>query len=520
MPYFISSRDGKHCVIKGTQEKPGEVEKCYTGEDAEEKARDLMKALHANVEDVKNVEKAESINSRLDKIRNAFYAQHQVDNFASPVSSTDLWVRETFDTYVIVEESGITYRVSYSMFNDEASFAPRAEWTKVESQWVESKFLSYKAANDIWRWTSISSVAIKDKEKEIVSEAAYDDAIKHALESNQFGELDVVHIDGTEVGDCDMMARLGFQLIESGTWRNTDKARMVRSHISEDPDNWGVSIQFHFDPKQFDGITYKGGIQITKRAVLPRSMSASYGTAIAIQGGTEMKGKMTEEAKAVLLDLGWTEGDLVTLAEKNVEDGDLNPNVKNKDEDVEKVEKVEEKTESTLRSRAWSAFTNLFGEPQATQSDVVENETEDPTKTSVEIEEIKTEEKVDDKTDDKVEDSEALKNTMTALFTSMAEETSKAIQASIAPLHAHIVTLEARILESEKSVEEKVLTRLASLPPVVKVQPTSLAPITNIPVQGEVVAGNESQAKVFVDSVVDLIGKGFASGGSLPKFDL
>ena len=448
MPYFISSQDGKHCVIKGTKAEPGEVEKCYTGEGAEEKARDLMKALYANVEDI---HEGKSIN----------------------------------------------------------------------------KFFSYKADNDVWRWTSISSVAIVDKEAEIVSEAAYDDAIKHALESNKFGELDVVHIDGTEVGDCDMMARLGFQLIESGTWRNTDKAQMVRSKIAEDPDNWGVSIQFHFDPKQFDGITYKGGIQITKRAVLPRSMAASYGTAIAIQGGTEMKGKMTAEAKEVLLGLGWTEGDLITLAEKNVEDD--NPNVKNKVDDVEEKaeDKIEEKVEETVdpipstpfRDRAMKFFAELFGEPQATQSDVVENETEDSTKTSVETEE-KVEDKVDveEKIEEKVEDNS--KEVMTALFTSMAEETSKAIQASIAPLHAHIITLEARILESEKSVEEKVLTRLAELPPVVKVQPTSLAPTTNIPVPGEVVAGNESQSKVFVDAVTDLIAKGFASGGSLPKFDL
>lgn len=390
---------------------------------------------------------------------------------------------------------------------------------------IESKFFSYKTADDTWRWTSISSVAIEDKEEEIVSEKAYDDAIEYALKSNIFGELDVIHVNGTEVGDCDMMARLGFQLVESGTWRNTDKARMVRTKISEDPDNWGVSIQFRFDPKQFDGKVYKGGIQITKRAVLPRSMAASFGTAIAIQGGHEKMFKMTEEHKKVLLEMGFSEEDVASFAEKNK---DTDPNVKNKDEDKEKVEVVE-KTEVTEAPEPFrkKLMSFLFGDPQTTQSDVVENKTEDPAKTSVEVKteekkekeepKVEVEEKTEEKeVEEKPDNNEEMQKILTPMFASMAEEVNKAIEASVLPLQEKFLELEHRLVESEKSIEEKVVGRLSELPPIAKVRPTFVAPVTNVPIEGHVIKEEDkTQGQIFKEAIEGLVANAMRDSSNL-----
>jgi len=79
-----------------------------------------------------------------------------------------------------------------------------------------------------------------------------------------FGELDLLHVDGTDVGRCDTMLRLGKQLFESGTWFDTPKAVKAREVVSTDPDHWGVSIKFRYDPELFDGIRYLGGIRILK----------------------------------------------------------------------------------------------------------------------------------------------------------------------------------------------------------------------------------------------------------------
>ncbi|MHA2086158.1 MAG: hypothetical protein ACXABD_20640, partial [Candidatus Thorarchaeota archaeon] len=47
MPYFIQKRDGKHCVVKGTKENPGKIEKCHA---KRQDALDHMAALYVHVE--------------------------------------------------------------------------------------------------------------------------------------------------------------------------------------------------------------------------------------------------------------------------------------------------------------------------------------------------------------------------------------------------------------------------------------------------------------------------------------
>jgi len=112
-------------------------------------------------------------------------------------------------------------------------------------------FVSYKSADDQWRWLSISNWAVVDREAEVVTEKAYRDAIAHAQKSGQWGELDLVHVNGTDVGDCDMMfivkageepAKLG----AGGTWHDSDKATRVREALQAKPDYWGMSVKFRY----------------------------------------------------------------------------------------------------------------------------------------------------------------------------------------------------------------------------------------------------------------------------------
>jgi len=57
----------------------------------------------------------------------------------------------------------------------------------------------------IWRWMTLSNWSVVDKEREVVSEQAYKDAIAHAQKSSEWGQLDLVHVNGTDVGDCDQL---------------------------------------------------------------------------------------------------------------------------------------------------------------------------------------------------------------------------------------------------------------------------------------------------------------------------
>jgi len=356
-----------------------------------------------------------------------------------------------------------------------------------------SKFVSYKAADGTWRWMAISSIALEDREKEIVSEKAYDDAIRFAREKNAFGELDIVHVDGTEVGDCDMMARLNFQLIEGGTWKPTPLASRVREKIAEDPERWGVSIKFRYDPAQFDGKTYRGGIQILKRSVLPRGMAASYGTAIAVLGG-EKTMAISEEAKAVLKELGVEDNQIAELAEKQK---GVEPHVKIKD-------------------RIASFFADLLGEPQTTGAEVVEGQEVSPATTSVEALASRraVPEPAAEKVDASVVDPPTAEQTAAQLgqatATLIVPLMEKAIQDAVRPLQNEIISLQARLAHAEKSVEDRVVQKLAEMPPVTKVQPTFVAPTEPGLVTQKDAA--PSEAKVFIEAVADLVKKAYASG--------
>ena len=302
------------------------------------------------------------------------------------------------------------------------------------------RFLVYKAADGSARWASISNVAIKDKELEIVTEKAYDDAIEYARETGDFGEIDLVHVDGTDVGGCDLMMRAGKRLIEGGPFDDTGLARGAIKAVESDPDYWGVSIKFVYDPSKFDGEKYHGNIRIRKRTILPQEMAASFGTKfVAMDGGNKMKDELSDKARAALEKLLVSKDEIEALAEKQAEP---EPNV------VEKAETVEVK--KSVWERLKEALLGVDEEP----------EPEPHAETGGEeiIEEVEPAE-VQEKQED-----------MTKVIEKMAVAISTPLIEQIGTLAASIKAMESRLKEAEQAVEDKFLLKLAEVPPVVKVR--------------------------------------------------
>lgn len=296
MPYFIRTEGDKHCVVKGTEKEPGETMKCYPTRAA---ALAYLRALYVNVEDAKATVTDASENAPHGEggtLSEGAESEDDTENCVCPKCG-----------HKIKSEEGKTC-------SDHTCPQCGTKMGKAEAKNLK-EFTVYKSG-DVWRWLTVSNVAIEDREREVVSEKAYDDAISYAYGNNTFGELDLVHVDGTDVGTCDLMVRLGNQLIEGGEWGTDARSERVREKVQADLEHWGVSIKFKFDPEKFDGKVYKGGIRILKRTILPRQMAASYGTAIAVTGGTGMK-KYDEETKAALSELGLSDDEIAALVEKS-----------------------------------------------------------------------------------------------------------------------------------------------------------------------------------------------------------
>jgi len=334
-----------------------------------------------------------------------------------------------------------------------------------------NSLIAYKSDDD-WRWLSISSMAIRDREAEIVSTEAYRDAIALAEKSNNRGELDLVHVVGTDVGDCDLQHVWGDLLIEGGEWHTTERATRARERVAADPDRWGVSLKFRYDPSQYEDGVYTGGIEILKRTILPKLMAASYGTTIAVTGGEKMKA-IDGETKKALLDLGVEPAVIDALAEKQKSLPE-EPNVVEKDKGIlDKIRDLLPKGKSDPEPQ-----------PEA-QQEVAEKGTEAPATTEKQTEEPSTNvEKSAEGQEPQSEyvlTKEAAQEIGQEVVKSLSPFVSGEIEKAVQPLQEKIQTLESNLTalsaltaEASKTIEEKAEELVGELPRVV-VKPSQVS---------------------------------------------
>jgi hypothetical protein len=334
----------------------------------------------------------------------------------------------------------------------------------------EKSFTTYKGVNDEWRWLSIVNWAVVDKEAELITEQAYRDAIEHAQKTGGYGELDEIHVDGTDVGDCDMLFVLKggnepAKLCAGGTWRDTDKATRTREVIQAEPDYWGMSLKFRFDPRRkFRGV-YTGAIQALKHSILPQSMAASWGTAIAVQGGNQMAKELDEKTRDALARLGHSEEEIAELAEKQ----------KALPEETNVVEKEDTTTEegkAGLVETLWRSLGKAAGFSPEVAPDA---STPDEARKADEVQAPAQEPEPGEATAKQVEGDTPQPADVGAIAKAFSETLAPIIQGQLEERDKRIATLEAQIKVLGTDIETKVQERLASLPPIATVAPTAAA---------------------------------------------
>jgi hypothetical protein len=339
----------------------------------------------------------------------------------------------------------------------------------------EKSFVSYKSADGTWRWMTLSNWAVVDKEREVVSEQAYRDGIAHAQKSGDWGELDLVHINGTDVGECDKLFILkgGHEPAKfgaGGTWHDTAKATRAREAIQAEPDYWGVSIKFRFNPQRKVRGVYTGDIQVLKHSILPQEMAASYGTAIAVQGGAMSK-QLDEKDAAALGRLGHTEEEIAELAEKQKA-------VPEEENVVEKEETTPETEESPQGTPERGTLKQLFKEltkmfsGQAKEIDPVASVPDEAGKATEEvIDPANAAEPAETKQagDDEPEAEPNAGALIHALGETVAKSVGTMVREKLDVQDKRIAALEEQIKGLSESVEEKVEKALRDVPTVVKV---------------------------------------------------
>jgi hypothetical protein len=189
MPWMTVKKENKVCVYKkgADGEAEGDSLHCYEGDDAEEKAKSYMKALYANSEDMQVHLSGDSLDQRATAVRDGFVKSF-MPQYQQPEHVSDCYIREIYDEYVIVENGGKLYKVTYTKTDKEITFAPRDQWQAVKIDYVDMsvfnkllKFLGLKSDpnpapkphQDLW---AFSFTELSDSHKAIDGLAANHDA--------------------------------------------------------------------------------------------------------------------------------------------------------------------------------------------------------------------------------------------------------------------------------------------------------------------------------------------------------
>ena len=108
-----------------------------------------------------------------------------------------------------------------------------------------NRFYTFKDVNGRWRWVGISSTAILDRERDILTRNALDkDAQRVLKDGEDRGALTFWHEDTVELGRCDFAVFDGVCLIESGLWGDDEIAQRARTRMAKDSSGWGLSVEF------------------------------------------------------------------------------------------------------------------------------------------------------------------------------------------------------------------------------------------------------------------------------------
>lgn len=139
-------------------------------------------------------------------------------------------------------------------------------------------FTVFKDAAGHDRWLAVSSTAYRDRDGEIVSRKALQQAVATGDSTGQRGPLRFWHVPGLDIGSCDYQATAhdGRFLIESGTFVHPAYAAAVKAN----GEGYQVSIGFLHPETQPDPSGVFHDIAIFERSIVPPGRAANQFTQI------------------------------------------------------------------------------------------------------------------------------------------------------------------------------------------------------------------------------------------------
>lgn len=191
----------------------------------------------------------------------------------------------------LMGESVVVDKLLYTTSdNHKYHFSLRGSELQKEPLDSKSTFKVFKDANGIDRWVSTSATAFKDRDDEIVSTAALEQAVEINDAKKEHGPLRFWHMPGVDIGTCDFQMVHGRMLVESGTFKSAHVAQRIASKADE----LELSIGFKHPKTEPDKTGVFHNIVIFERSLTPAGKASNLFTNISVKGDD-----MTNERKLV-----------------------------------------------------------------------------------------------------------------------------------------------------------------------------------------------------------------------------
>lgn len=171
-------------------------------------------------------------------------------------------------------------------------------WKNIELPEVDGGFKIITDEDGNLRWLSVSSNAFEDREKELFTTAALEEAVEYADKSGERGPLMFYHIPGTEIGQCDYQAVVGRFLLESGTFDDTPLSQKAVEYFANSDEEHQVSIGYQYrigdeEDGQYDWL------RIKERSICPLGTAANQWTDFKVIGETPMDANKAEALEKI-----------------------------------------------------------------------------------------------------------------------------------------------------------------------------------------------------------------------------
>lgn len=168
------------------------------------------------------------------------------------------------------------------------------------------------------RWLSLSSNAFEDREGELFTTKALEEAVGYADKTGERGPLLIYHVPGAEVGQCDFQSVVGRFLVESGTFSDTPLGNKAVEYFTNSNEEHQVSIGYKYvEGDETDG--QYDWLRIKERSVCPYGTAANSWTDFQVVGDNKTMDAKHQEALEKIFGKELTAG-IINTAEANTKE--------------------------------------------------------------------------------------------------------------------------------------------------------------------------------------------------------